>query len=110
MTHAPRRTPGFTGSDLESTVSPDPEKSPSDISIEDSEHVPDEVHSDPELWFDICNDPSIWPENRVAAYRAALRGERDWQFAFADDREGEEATDEKPAERSSRPPSLRGVK
>jgi hypothetical protein len=110
MTHAPRRTAGFSGSDPDSAVPTDHDDSPSDISIEDAEHVPDEVHSDPELWFDICNDPSIWPENKAAAYRAALRGDRDWQFAYADDLDGGEATDSKPTERNSRPPYLRRVK
>lgn len=110
MTHAPRRTPSLPGRELDSTVSPDPDGRPSDISTEDAEHVPDEVYSDPELWFDICNDPSIWPENKAAAYRAALRGDSDWQFARADDLEGGEATEHKPVERNSRPPYLRRVK
>ena len=110
MTHAPRRTASFSGSGPDYTVPTDDNGSPSEISIEDSEHVPDEVLSDPELWFDICNDPAIWPENKTAAYRAALRGDRDWQFAHADDLEGGEAKDTKPAERNSRPPYLRGVK
>jgi hypothetical protein len=74
------------------------------------DHIPDEVHSDPELWFDICNDPAIWPENRAAAYRAALRGERNWRFAFVEDLESAEATDSKPAGRNWRPPYLRRVK
>jgi hypothetical protein len=110
MTHAPRRTAVFSISDPDSTVPPDDDGNTSDISIEDSEHVPDEVHSDPELWFDICNDPAIWPENKAAAYRAALRGERHWQFAFADDLESAEATDRKPVGRKQLPPYLRRVK
>jgi hypothetical protein len=76
----------------------------------DKEHVAEEVRSDPELWYDICNDPAIWPENRAAAYRAALRGERDWQFASADDLGGGEATEHKDAGRNSLPPYLRRVK
>ncbi len=83
---------------------------PSGLLETDEDHVPDEVHSDPELWFDICNDPAIWPENKVAAYRAALRGENNWQFASGDDPEGGEATDTKPAGRKERPPYLRRVK
>ena len=110
MTPAPRRTASFSGSDPDTAVPPDHDGSPSDISIEDSEHVPDEVHSDPELWFDICNDPAIWPENKAAAYRAALRGESDWQFAQADLLEGAGATDSKPGGRNSRPGYLRRVK
>ncbi len=85
MNHAPRRTHG-SGKDPEFTVAPDPDGSPdTDIKEDFEEHVPDEVHSDPELWFDICNDPAIWPENKAAAYRAALRGDRNWQFAFDDE-------------------------
>ena len=110
MTHAPRRTAVFSISDPDSTVPPDDDGNTSDISIEDSEHVPDEVHSDPELWFEICNDPAIWPENRAAAYRAALRGEQNWQFAFADDFEGGEPSDTKAVGRNSRPPYLGRVK
>jgi hypothetical protein len=76
----------------------------------DKEHVTEEVHSDHELWYDICNDPAIWPENRAAAYRAALRGERNWQFASADDVGGGEATEHKTAGRNLPPPYLRRVK
>jgi hypothetical protein len=74
------------------------------------EHVPVEVESDPELWCDICNDPSIWPENRAAAYRAALRGEREWWFATADESDAVEVADKKPVGRNSRPSYLRRVK
>ena len=112
MTPTPRHTPGPLGSDLDYIVAQDAGGRPSDTDIvEDSEeHVPEEVHSDPELWFEICNDPAIWPENRVAAYRAALRGEQNWQFAFADDFEGGKPTDTKAVGRNSRPPYLRRVK
>jgi hypothetical protein len=112
MTPTPRHTPRPSGSDLDHIVAPDAGGRPSDTDIvEDSEeHVPEEVHSDPELWFEICNDPAIWPENRVAAYRAALRGEPNWQFAFADDFEGGKPTDTKAVGRNSRPPYLRRVK
>jgi hypothetical protein len=82
-----------------------------ETNAEDSEeHLPDEVQSDPELWFEICNDPAIWPENRAAAYRAALRGERNWPFAFADDFEGGEEANTKPVGRNVRPSHLRRVK
>jgi hypothetical protein len=110
MTHAPRRTPGFSGGDLDSTIPPDPDSSPSDSDIADSEHVPDEVHSDPELWFDICNDPSIWPENRAAAYRAALRGEREWWFARVDGREASDVTNAETVRSDSCPSCLKRVK
>jgi hypothetical protein len=76
----------------------------------DREHVAEEVHSDPELWDDICNDPAIWPENRAAAYQAALRGERNWRYAFVEDLESAEATDAKTAGRNFLPPYLRRVK
>ncbi len=88
MTHEQRRTPVLPGRDLDSTALPDPGGSPSDIS----------------------NDPSIWSENKAAAYQAALRGERDWQFAQADVLEGAEATEQKSSGPNSRPPSLRRVK
>jgi hypothetical protein len=81
-----------------------------DSAGEDEEHLPVEVQSDPELWFDICNDPSIWPENRVAAYRAALRGEREWWFATADESDAVEVTDAKPVGRNSGSSYLRRVK
>ena len=110
MTHTPRRTPGFSGSDSDFTDAPNAEARNPEVAEDFEEHVPEEVHSDPELWFDICNDPAIWPENKAAAYRAALRGECDWQFASADHLRGTEATAAKPAGRNSRPRYLRRVK
>jgi hypothetical protein len=83
----------------------DPERN----AVDSEEHFPEEVHSDPELWFDICNDPAIWPENREAAYRAALRGERNWRFAF-EDLESAEVTNANVVGRRQRPPYLRRVK
>jgi hypothetical protein len=48
------------------------------------EHVPEEIHSAPELWWEIQYDPAIRPENKLAAYRAALRGEPQWWFVTSD--------------------------
>jgi hypothetical protein len=83
---------------------------PSGLLETDEDHVPDEVSSDPELWFDICNDPAIWPENKAAAYRAALRGERNWRYAFEADGEEPKPMDPGSVRRNSRPSYLRRVK
>jgi hypothetical protein len=82
-----------------------------DCSAEDTEeHVADEVKSDPVLWCDICDDPAIWPENKEAAYRAALSGEREWWFARADDAKAEAVTDAASVRSHARPSYLRRVK
>jgi len=59
---------------------------PEDHRADDEAYVPEpEGKFDPTLMQSIQNDPCIHPDDWLAAYRAALRGEPEWWLAAAHD-------------------------